>query len=571
MIKSQKIRKLAPEMDSLRLGAGWTKKELSMHQVAIESSFGDSHPGSVHLNTFVEAARETLKEINVKGSRFYCTDMCDGQAQGHDGMNFSLASRNVMCDMIETQLSATPFDGAIFITSCDKSMPARLMAACRLDIPSIILPGGVMKSGPGMLTLEQIGMYSAHYEQGKITKEKFDSLRESACPTCGSCSFIGTAATMQIMAEALGLTLPGASIRIAVSDELVQVTRDSAIMLMSLIEKDLTPSKIVTQKSFENAIMVHAAIAGSSNTLIHMPAIAHELGFELNADLFDQIHRKVPWLLNCRPSGKYPAELFVYAGGVPGIMREIKDHLHLDEMTVTGKTIGENLEELEKNGFFTDCQKELEAYNVKPEEVILPASNPLNKEGAIAILKGNIAPKGSVTKHSAIAKEMQLVTLNARVYECEEDALKAVLSKEIKPGDAVIIRYEGPKGSGMPEMFYTTEAIASDSELISTTALITDGRFSGATRGPAIGHISPEAVEGGPIALIEENDLIKIDIPSRRLDLVGVKGKLKEPSEIDAILIERKSKWVAPENKFKKGLLARFTRSVSSAMDGAIQ
>ncbi|MDE3742815.1 dihydroxy-acid dehydratase [Maribacter polysaccharolyticus] len=571
MMKSQKIRELAPEMDSLRIGAGWTKKELAMPQVAIESSFGDSHPGSVHLNKFVEIARETLKEINVKGSRFYCTDMCDGQAQGHDGMNFSLASRNVMCDMIETQLSATPFDGALFITSCDKSMPARLMAACRLDIPSIIIPGGVMKSGPGMLTLEQIGMYSAHYEQGKITKEKFDSLRESACPTCGSCSFIGTAATMQIMAEALGLTLPGASIRIAVSNELEQVTKDSAISLMSLIEKDIVPSKIVTQKAFENAIMVHAAIAGSSNTLIHMPAIAHELGFKLDADLFDQIHRKIPWLLNCRPSGKYPAELFIYSGGVPGIMREIKEYLHLDELTVSGKTVGENLDELEKNGFYNDCYKNLAPYGIKPEDVIRPAKNPLNEEGAIAILKGNIAPLGSVTKHSAIAKEMQQVTLKARVFESEEEALKAVLSKEIKPGDAVFIRCEGPKGSGMPEMFYTTEAIASDAELISTTALITDGRFSGATRGPAIGHVSPEAVEGGPIALIEDDDLIRIDIPGRRLDLIGVNGVPKEASEIHIILKNRKSNWVAPENKFKKGLLARFTKSVSSAMDGAIQ
>ena len=571
MLKSQKIREQAPEMDSLRMGAGWTKLELAMPQVAIESSFGDSHPGSAHLDKFVEVARETLKENKVKGARFYCTDMCDGQAQGHDGMNYSLVSRNVMCDMIEVQLGATPFDGAMFVTSCDKSMPARLMAACRLDIPSIILPGGVMKSGPGMLTLEQIGMYSAHYEQGKITKEEFDSLRESACPTCGSCSFIGTAATMQIMAEALGLTLPGASIRIAVSDELIQVTKDSALMLMSLIKKGLTPSKIVTQKSFENAIMVHAAIAGSSNTLIHMPAIANELGFELNADLFDQIHRKIPWLLNCRPSGQYPAELFVYAGGVPGIMNEIKEFLHLDEMTVTGKTVGENLNDLKNNGFFNEGYKGLENYNVKPEEVIRPASNPLNKEGAIAILKGNIAPEGSVTKHSAIAKEMQQVTLRARVFECEEDALKAVLSKEIKPGDAVIIRYEGPKGSGMPEMFYTTEAIASDEELISTTALITDGRFSGATRGPAIGHISPEAVDGGPIALIEENDMIKIDIPARKINLVGVKGETKESNEIDVILSERKSKWIAPENKFKKGILARYTRSVSSAMNGAVQ
>lgn len=570
-MKSQKIRELAPEMDSLRMGTGWSREELAMPQVAIESSFGDSHPGSVHLNRFVEIAQQTLKENSVKGARYYSTDMCDGQAQGHDGMNYSLASRNIMCDMIETQLSATPFDGAIYIASCDKSMPAHLMAACRLDIPSIILPGGVMKSGPDMLTLEQIGMYSAHYQQGKISKDKFDSLRENACPTCGACSFIGTASTMQIMAEALGLTLPGASIRIAVSDELEQVTKDSALTLISLIKKGLTPSKIVTEKSFENAIMVHATIAGSSNTLIHMPAIAHELGLKLDPDLFDKIHRKIPWLLNCRPSGKYPAELFIHAGGVPGVMREIKDHLHLDEITVTGKTVGENLDDLERSNFFTDCQKKLEKYGVKPEDVICPVDNPLNREGAIAILKGNIATLGSVTKHSAIAKEMQQVTLRARVFESEEDALKAVLDKNIKPGDAVVIRYEGPKGSGMPEMFYTTEAIASDSELISSTALLTDGRFSGATRGPAIGHISPEAVEGGPIALLEDDDLIRIDIPERRVDLIGVKGVHKDADEIDSILKQRRSNWTPPENRFKKGVLARFTRSVSSAMDGAIQ
>lgn len=325
----------------------------------------------------------------------------------------------------------------------------------------------------------------------------------------------------------------------------------------------------MTIQAFENAIMVHAAIAGSSNSLLHLPAIAHELGIQLSPDLFDKIHRKIPYLLNIRPSGFWPGEYFWYAGGVPAIMEEIKEFLHLDVKTVTGRTLGENLKDLQLNGFYENCHKYLPALGVKVGDIIKPLHTPIKAQGAIAILKGNLAPEGAVVKHSAISPRLMQVTLKARVFDCEENAIEAVLQKKIHPGEAVFIRYEGPKGSGMPEMFYTTEAIASDPELVETIALITDGRFSGATRGPAIGHVSPEASEGGPIALVENDDLIRIDIPARRLDIIGTGGIERSAEEIEKILSERRAHWIKPESQYKKGILDIYTHNSVSPMKGA--
>ena len=312
-----------------------------------------------------------------------------------------------------------------------------------------------------------------------------------------------------------------------------------------------------------------AAIAGSSNSLLHLPAIAHELGIQLSPDLFDKIHRKIPYLLNIRPSGFWPGEYFWYAGGVPAIMEEIKEFLHLDVKTVTGRTLGENLKDLQLNGFYENCHKYLPALGVKVGDIIKPLHTPIKAQGAIAILKGNLAPEGAVVKHSAISPRLMQVTLKARVFDCEENAIEAVLQKKIHPGEAVFIRYEGPKGSGMPEMFYTTEAIASDPELVETIALITDGRFSGATRGPAIGHVSPEASEGGPIALVENDDLIRIDIPARRLDIIGTGGIERSAEEIEKILSERRAHWIKPESQYKKGILDIYTHNSVSPMKGA--
>jgi len=569
MLKSQKMRNVAVEMDALKMGMGWTVEDLDKPQIFLQSTWGDSHPGSVHLDDLVFAAEEEFINLGVKPAKYTTTDICDGIAQGHDGMNYSLLSREMICNMIEIQGTATPFDGGMFICSCDKGVPAHLKAVARLDMPSIVVTGGLMKAGPENLTLEQIGTYSAKLKRGEITEEEFREKQHTACASCGACAFMGTAATMQVMSEALGLALPGTAAMPATLEEMKETAVRAADQLLELIKKDIRPSQILTKKAFENAIMVHAAIAGSTNALLHIPSIAYEVKIEIDPDMFDSIHRQIPYITNIRPSGFYPGQYFWYAGGVPAVMEEIKDKLHLDVMTVTGKTLGENLEDLKKSGYYEKCKSYLKELGVEKEAIITSAHKPLQKEGAIAILRGNLAPEGSVVKHSAVAKEMRQSTLVARPFDSEEEAFDAVINKKIKPGDAVFIRYEGPKGSGMPEMFYTTEVIASDPELVSSIALITDGRYSGATRGPAIGHVSPEASEGGPIALVEEGDLIRIDIPNRSIDIIGINEKEMSAEEIDKILKERKRKWKIPELKGDSGVLRIYRKLAVSPMKGA--
>lgn len=565
---SQKIRKIAPEMDPLRKGMGWSKADLSKQQVLVESTFGDSHPGSAHLFSLVQEVEKGVNENGAKAAKYFATDICDGMAQGHDGINYSLASREIIADLIEIHERATTFDSGVFIASCDKAIPAHLKAIGRLDIPSIIVTGGVMDAGPDLLTLEQIGKYSAMCQRGEITEDKFEYYKLNACPSCGACSFMGTASSMQVMAEALGLMLPGSALMPATCSDLLEVARKAGKQAVELGKMGLTSRKIVTLKSFENAIMVHAAISGSTNCLLHLPAAAKEFGIEIDSDTFDRIHRNAHYILNIRPAGDWPAQYFYYAGGVPRIMEEIKDQLHLDVMTVTGKTLGENLEDCKTNGFYDKCDEYLRKVNRKREDIILSYDNPIGTNGTIAILKGNLAPEGSVVKHSAVPKEMFKAMLKARPFDSEEEAIDAVLKHKIQPGDAVFIRYEGPKGSGMPEMFYTTEAIASDEKLAKSIALITDGRFSGASKGPAIGHVSPEAAEGGPIALVEENDLIEIDIPKRILRIAGINGQPLSEEEIQKVLKERRSKWTAKENRFKSGVMNLYTQHATSPMKG---
>ena len=516
-LKSQEIRNIAPEMDPLRMGMGWSVEDLEKPQILIESTYGQSPPGSAHLMDFASKAYEGVNIGGGKGAMYFATDICDGMAQGHDGINYSMASRDTIANLIEIHANATTFDAGVFIASCDKSVPAELMAIGRINIPSIIVTGGVMEAGPDLLTLEQIGKYSAMYQRGEISSEQLTYYKQNACPSCGACSFMGTASTMQIMAEALGLMLPGSALMPATCSDLRDVAYSAGLQAVKLAEAGLKASDIVTKKSFENAIMVHAAISGSTNTLLHIPAIAREFGIEIDADTFDKMHRGAHYLLNIRPAGEWPAEFFYYAGGVPRIMEEIKSHLHLDVMTVTGKTLGENLEDLKNNGYYEKCEAYLKKTGLKRTDIIKTFDEPIGTDGTIAILRGNIAPQGSVVKHSAVPAPMHEARLRARPFDSEEEAISAILTHKIKPGDAVIIRYEGPKGSGMPEMFYTTEAISSDPELAASIALLTDGRFSGASKGPAIGHISPEAADGGPIALIKETDIIEINIKERIL------------------------------------------------------
>ena len=564
---SQKIREVAPEQDPLRMGMGWTVEDLSKPQIMVESTFGDSHPGSAHLLSLVEETVSAVARCGGKAARYFATDICDGMAQGHDGMNYSLVSRDMIAGMIEIHAGATPFDGGVFIASCDKAVPAHLMGIGRVNMPSILVTGGVMDAGPDLLTLEQIGIYAAQCARGEITPEKLEWYKHHACPSCGACSFMGTASTMQIMGEALGLMLPGTALLPATSPELTDAARRAGEMVMKLAKMNLKPRDIVTRASFENAVMVHAAISGSTNSLLHIPAIAREFGVEFDAEMFDRLHRGARYLLDIRPAGRWPAQYFTYAGGVPRVMEEIRSILHLDAMTVTGRTLGENLEELKSSGYYDRCEEACARVGLAWQDIIRPYDRPIGKDGAIAILRGNLAPDGAVIKHTACPKEMFSATLRARPFDSEEAALSAVLRHDIQAGDAVIIRYEGPKGSGMPEMFYTTEAISSDPELGKTIALITDGRFSGASTGPVIGHVSPEAAEGGPIALVEAGDLIRIDIPTRKLEIVGVNGMPLPPEDVAAILARRRAAWV-PKKDARSGVLKLFREHAASPMEG---
>ena len=590
-LRSQAVRKLAPENDPLKIGMGWKVDDLAKPQIMVESTFGDSHPGSAHLDQFVKEAVQAVNTHGGKAARYFATDMCDGIAQGHDGINYSLPHRDAIVNLVEAQANATVYDGGVFIASCDKSMPAMLMSIGRLkDMSAIVVTGGVMEAHTlpkkyvvndpacainDLLTLEQIGKFDAWEKTGVIPNEQLDYYKHNACPSCGACSFMGTASTMQIMAEALGLMLPGTALMPATAPELKQAAYDAGVQVMKLVAEGIKAKDIVTMKSFENAIMVHAAISGSTNATMHLPAIAHEFGIEIDADTFDRMHRGAHYLLNIRPAGDWPAQYFYYAGGVPRIMEEIKSMLHLDAKTVTGKTLGENLEELKKNGFYEHCDALLAEKSkkigreIKRTDIIRSFDEPIGTNGSIAILRGNLAPEGCVIKHTACPKAMFKATLTARPFDCEEDAIDAILHGRIHPGDAVFIRYEGPRGSGMPEMFYTGEAICSDPTLAASVALITDGRFSGASRGPVIGHVSPEAAAGGPIALVEEGDIIELDVEARRLEITGVKGEHKTPEEMDAILAERKANWKGFTSKYTHGLLKLYSQHAVSAMKGA--
>ena len=591
MLKSQEVRRLAPEMDPLRMGMGWRVEDLDRPQIFVESTFGDSHPGSAHLDRFAAEAVRAVNEHGGKASRYFATDMCDGIAQGHDGINYSLPHREAIVNLVEAQANASVYDGGVFIASCDKSVPAMLMSIGRLrDMSAIVVTGGVMEAhrlpkeyvvnDPAcavneLLTLEQIGKFDAWEKTGVIPNEQLEYYKHNACPSCGACSFMGTASTMQIMAEALGLMLPGTALMPATAPELLTAAYDAGAQLMKLVQAGLRAKDIATMKSFENAIMVHAAISGSTNATMHLPAIAHEFGLTIDADTFDRMHRGAHYLLNIRPSGDWPAQYFYYAGGVPRVMEEIRSMLHPDVMTVTGKTLGENLDDLRKNGFYERCDRLLRektaalGIEVRRTDIIHSFDDAKGTDGSIAILRGNLAPEGCVIKHTACPKNMFKATLTAKPYDSEEACIDAVLHGRVSPGDAIFIRYEGPRGSGMPEMFYTGEAICADPTLASSVALITDGRFSGASRGPVIGHVSPEAAVGGPIALVEEGDLIEIDVEARKLDIVGIRGERKTPAEIDAVLTERRKAWPGFTGRFTHGLLKLYTQHAVSAMKGA--
>jgi len=517
------------------LGIG--RKDLDKPFIGVASSYTDIVPGHMHLRRLAEAVKEGIWRGGGVPFEFNTVAVCDGIAMGHRGMKYSLPSRELIADSVEVMAEAHRLDGLVLLTNCDKITPGMLMAAARLDIPCIVVTGGPMGSGrwrgekTGILTVvEAVGKVLA----GQMTEEELRRLEDIACPTCGACNGLFTANTMACLSEALGMALPYTATIPAYYSSKLSKAREAGEQAVRLVEKGLTPSKILTAEAFENAIVVDMALGGSTNTILHLPAIAEELGIEIPLDLFDKISRRVPHLTNLiGVGGDMDMEDFHRAGGVPALMNELRELLHLDALTVTGRTLRENIA----------------GAQVLDRRVIRPLSKPLRKEGGIAILKGTLAPEGAVVKAAAVSDRVKVFKGPARVFDSHEDALKAIEEHSIEEGEVVVIRYEGPMGGpGMQEMLIPT-ALIYGMGLSENIALVTDGRFSGATRGPCIGHVSPEAYEGGPIALVEDGDEIEIDIPRRILNL-----------NVDReVLEDRRARWRRPERRLK-GFLAKYVK-----------
>jgi len=566
--KCRDVRNLWAQVDALMMGMNWSEDDIEKPHILVDDVQGDSHPGSFHLNVLSDEACTGIYESGGKPAKFHVTDICDGWAQGHDGMNYILASREIIADMVEIHASVIPWDGMILLSGCDKSVPAHLIVSARMDIPTIHIPSGSMRAGPNNSTSGLAGPLSARSKKGQVSPEEMRNYKLTGCPSCGACQFMGTASTMQCMSEALGMALPGTALMPATFMDIRRMSRIAGKKIMELASKNITARTVLTKDAFLNAIKVHAAIGGSTNALIHLPAIAHELDFELDPKLFDTLGQEIKYLTNIQPSGKYVSELLWFAGGIPMIQWLLKDQLNLNVMTATGRPLGENLEMLRRDGFFERCLSHLSTFNIPAEDIIRKPAT-AKQYGSIAVLGGNLAPDGAVVKYSAVVPSMHQHIGPAAVFNSEEDAQTAIIAGKIEPGAIVVIRYEGPKGSGMPEMYMTTDAIVFDERLNGTVAIVTDGRFSGATRGPCIGHVSPEAVEGGPLALVEDGDLIELDIPGRKLSIIGIAGENKTPEEISKVLTVRKANWKLPERKPHKGVLKRYTQSAVSAMAGA--
>ncbi|MCX9084471.1 MAG: dihydroxy-acid dehydratase [Candidatus Methanoperedens sp.] len=536
---------------SLLKAVGLIDEEMSLPFIGVVNSWNEIIPGHIHLDKMANAVKAGIRMAGGVPFEFNTIGVCDGLAMGHTGMKNSLPSREIIADSIELMVEAHQFDGMVMIPTCDKIVPGHIMAAGRLDIPTIFVTGGPML--PGIVGDEQRDVISLFEAVGarrnnKITDQDLKNLEDCSCGGAGSCAGLFTANTMACVTEALGLSLPGCGTAHAVDSKKVRIAKQSGMKILELVEKGITARKIVTQESLDNAIHIDMAIGGSSNTALHLPAIAMEYGLSLPLSRFDEVSRETPHLINLRPGGNKFLVDFERAGGVPAMQKRLLDRLHLDTLTVTGKTLGQNLDEY------------IIINPLANKEIIATLDAPVHPEGGIAVLRGNMAPDGSVVKQTAVSKKMLKHSGPARVFDSEELAMAAIMDTKIKPGDCLIIRYEGPKGGpGMREMLSPTAAIAGMG-LIDSVALITDGRFSGGTRGPCIGHVSPEAAVGGPIALVREGDMIEIDIPGRILDIKISKEEFEK----------RQKAWKAPALKVTKGYLARYQKQVGSADKGAM-
>jgi len=472
--------------------------------------------------------------------------------------------------MVEIHALAHPHDGMVLISGNDKSVLAHLIAMARCDLPAIYLPGGTQLNAPDYVTSDNMWPLGAEVERGDMPREDLELAQHGACPTCGACQFMGSASTGQVLGEALGLALPGSALTPAPLTKLLRYARATGKQAVRLIQSNLTARRILTRDAFENAIILHAAVGGSTNALLHLPVAAREAGVDITIDDFDRIHRRVPVLANVKTTGKYPVEYFWYAGGVPAVMLELRDMLHQNCLTVTGKTLGENLDEIAASpAYFAERRGYLNNVKVAKDEIIRPREDPFGTGGGVAILYGNLAPGGAMIKAFSVPKEMHVHTGPARVFDFEEEAVHALVARQVKPGDVLVIRYEGPRANGMPEMYYATAVLSADSALNTTTAIVTDGRYSGAMKGPCIGHVAPEAIEGGPIALVADGDLIEINVPRRLLEIVGVGGEHRAPDEIEEILEERRRIWKPLLPRHDSGILSLYSRVARGTSEGA--
>lgn len=528
---------------------GMTNEEIDRPLVGIVSSYNEIVPGHMNIDKIVEAVKLGVAMGGGTPAVFPAIAVCDGIAMGHKGMKYSLVTRDLIADSTEAMALAHGFDALVMVPNCDKNVPGLLMAAARLNIPCIFVSGGPMLAGHidgAKTSFSSISEAVGQFNAGKITQEKLEEYERKTCPTCGSCSGMYTANSMNCLTEVLGMGLKGNGTIPAVYSERIELAKHAGMQIMELVRKNIRPRDIMTEKAFMNALTVDMALGCSTNSMLHLPAIANECGIEINLDIANTISAKTPNLCHLAPAGHTYIEELNEAGGVYAVMNELnkKNLLNTEEMTVTGKTVGENIKGCINLNY----------------DVIRPIENPYSETGGIAVLRGNLAPDGSVVKRSAVAPEMLVHSGPAKVFDCEEDAQKAINGGKIVAGDVVVIRYEGPKGGpGMREMLNPTSAIAGYG-LGSTVALITDGRFSGASRGASIGHVSPEAAVGGPIALVEEGDIIKINIPELKLEL----------DVSDEELAARKAKWQPREPKVKTGYLARYASMVTSGNRGAI-
>ena len=538
----------APQRSLMR-ALGLTEEEMKKPLVGIVSSYNEIVPGHMNLDKITEAVKMGVAMAGGTPIVFLAIAVCDGIAMGHIGMKYSLVTRDLIADSTECMAMAHQFDALVCIPNCDKNVPGLLMAAARVNVPTVFVSGGPMLAGHVKgekrslsSMFEAVGSYAA----GTMTEEDVYDFECNACPTCGSCSGMYTANSMNCLTEVLGMGLKGNGTIPAVYSERLRLAKRAGMQVMELLKQDIRPRDIMTKEAFLNALTVDMALGCSTNSMLHLPAIAHEAGVELNPEMANAISEKTPNLCHLAPAGYHYIEELNEAGGVYAVMNELNklNLLHTECMTVTGKTVGENIK---------GCVN-------KNPEIIRPVENPYSKTGGIAVLKGNLAPDTAVVKRSAVVPEMQVHEGPARVFDCEEDAIEAIRGGKIVAGDVVVIRYEGPKGGpGMREMLNPTSAIAGMG-LGSSVALITDGRFSGASRGASIGHVSPEAAEGGPIALVEEGDLIRINIPEHKLEVVVS----------DEELARRKAAWTPREPKVTTGYLKRYAKMVSSANKGAI-